>query len=313
MINDKDNKEEQFAEQKNNLMHDTIKNCKMLYKMTSRPYDETCMCWLWECGYGWFNTLAEVSNKIEALNLIVYPKYKVRIQADQVKEKFATLRFYYSIVADPPWYIRWYEAFMQFVMFDMLSKIKYDVKSVIIKEGYHSYDVHTFLTKEEFETEKTKFKNATNIEFDESNGQYIKRTKIWHVPKHNMVATKHRIFFWFYKKRYVFKNWLRYALNWNMSAKQTIIKDWLDDIVSKYIREAELECEQHCENCGRRIGTDYSPTCTTKGWIKQICQECADKCEAEYVMNGETLKQGKKIDKSKTKKSNSSKKNKHDI
>ena len=303
---DKNEKEEQFAEQKSNLMDDTIKKCNMLYKMANRPCNETCMCWLWECGYGWFDTLAEVSNKLEALNLIVYPKYKVRIQAEQVKEKFATLRFYYSIVADPPWYIRWFEAFMQFVMVDLLSKIKYNVKSITVKDGYYTYDEQTFLTKEDFETEKNRFKNASDVEFDDSNGQYIKRTKCWHVPKFNMIATKHRIFYWFYKRRYAFKNWLRYALNWNESDKQSIIKTWLDDMASKIIRDAEHECEHHCETCGRYIGTDYSPTCTTKGWIKMICKECADKRDAEYIMNGETWRNGKKVSKPKKTKSSKS-------
>ena len=41
-----------------------------------------------------------MSCKLEALNLIYYPKYKVRIQADQVKEKFGTLRFYFSVICE---------------------------------------------------------------------------------------------------------------------------------------------------------------------------------------------------------------------
>lgn len=58
------------------------------------------MCLGWECGSGWFNVLHEVSCKLEALNLIYYPKYKVRIQANQVKEKFGTLRFYFSVICE---------------------------------------------------------------------------------------------------------------------------------------------------------------------------------------------------------------------
>ena len=59
---------------------------------------ETCMCWGFECGDGWFNILdqlmANIQHHLDWKNksgLVVD-----QVTLDQVKEKFGTLRFYYS-------------------------------------------------------------------------------------------------------------------------------------------------------------------------------------------------------------------------
>jgi hypothetical protein len=59
---------------------------------------ETCMCWGFECGDGWFNILNQLMGSIQhhldwknKNGLVVE-----QVTLDQVKEKFGTLRFYYS-------------------------------------------------------------------------------------------------------------------------------------------------------------------------------------------------------------------------
>jgi hypothetical protein len=62
------------------------------------PMTETCMCWGFECGDGWFNILDQLMGNIQHhidwknRNGEVVPQ----VTLDQVKEKFGTLRFYYS-------------------------------------------------------------------------------------------------------------------------------------------------------------------------------------------------------------------------
>lgn len=64
-----------------------------LYKQYNLPPEETCMCWGFECGDGWFNIINELSDKIEALNNT--PEFEeTPIEAVQVKEKYGSLRFY---------------------------------------------------------------------------------------------------------------------------------------------------------------------------------------------------------------------------
>jgi hypothetical protein len=75
--------------------------------MVNRNKDmkETCMCWGFECGDGWFNILDQLMSNIQHhidwnnQNFDKgYKQYKqvAQVTLDQVKEKFGTLRFYYT-------------------------------------------------------------------------------------------------------------------------------------------------------------------------------------------------------------------------
>jgi hypothetical protein len=69
------------------------------------PMTETCMCWGFDCGDGWFNILDQlmgnIQNHIDWNNKNFekgYAQYKQvpQVTLNQVKEKFGTLRFYYT-------------------------------------------------------------------------------------------------------------------------------------------------------------------------------------------------------------------------
>jgi hypothetical protein len=71
----------------------------------NKNMQETCMCWGFECGDGWFNILdqlmGEIQHHIDWNNKNFekeYAQYKQvpQVTLDQVKEKFGTLRFYYQ-------------------------------------------------------------------------------------------------------------------------------------------------------------------------------------------------------------------------
>lgn len=77
------------------------KLCKefpILYQQRILNEQQTCMCWGFECGDGWFNLIYNLSNKLEAYNRTV-PEGE-QIYATQVKEKFGTLRFYTNYVTE---------------------------------------------------------------------------------------------------------------------------------------------------------------------------------------------------------------------
>jgi hypothetical protein len=63
-----------------------------------KPMQETAMCWGFECGDGWFNILNQLMASIQ--HHIDWKNRKEEIvpqvTLDQVKEKFGTLRFYYT-------------------------------------------------------------------------------------------------------------------------------------------------------------------------------------------------------------------------
>jgi hypothetical protein len=70
----------------------------LVFANRHQPMNETAMCWGFDCGDGWFNILDQL-----CLNIQYYIEWKNKketvveqVVADQVKEKFGTLRFYYS-------------------------------------------------------------------------------------------------------------------------------------------------------------------------------------------------------------------------
>ena len=75
--------------------------CKNYPKMMvnrDKPMTVTCMCWGFDCGDGWFNIINQLMGNIQnhidwrAKQGHVVPQ----VTLDQVKEKFGTLRFYYT-------------------------------------------------------------------------------------------------------------------------------------------------------------------------------------------------------------------------
>ena len=80
------------------------------------PMTETCMCWGFDCGDGWYNILNQLMGNIQHYidwkekqrnwntewnkkhpdELRVVPEPIPQVTLDQVKEKFGTLRFYYT-------------------------------------------------------------------------------------------------------------------------------------------------------------------------------------------------------------------------
>jgi hypothetical protein len=87
--------------------------------MVNRNKDmkETCMCWGFECGDGWFNILDQLMSNIQhhidwnlrqrqiavdynskatPESMRNVPELVLQVTLDQVKEKFGTLRFYYT-------------------------------------------------------------------------------------------------------------------------------------------------------------------------------------------------------------------------
>jgi hypothetical protein len=75
--------------------------CKTYPKMMvnrDKNMQETCMCWGFECGDGWFPILNQLMGNIQ--HHIDWKNRTEEVVAqvtlDQVKEKFGTLRFYYT-------------------------------------------------------------------------------------------------------------------------------------------------------------------------------------------------------------------------
>ena len=79
-----------------------IKKCRLLYRQAKLSMQETCMCWGICCGEGWYRPIADLSFRLECINYAILPKWGFVIEAEQVKEKYGTLRFYHTVREVPP-------------------------------------------------------------------------------------------------------------------------------------------------------------------------------------------------------------------
>lgn len=64
-----------------------------IFRNRSLPMSQTCMCWGFECDDGWFKLIDELCAQLAFLQKVT----GCSIVADQVKEKFGELRFYYTM------------------------------------------------------------------------------------------------------------------------------------------------------------------------------------------------------------------------
>ena len=71
--------------------------CKKYPKMMvnrNKDMKETCMCWGFDCGDGWYDLIDELCANIQGYIDNNPSKNIPQVVAEQVKEKFGTLRFY---------------------------------------------------------------------------------------------------------------------------------------------------------------------------------------------------------------------------
>lgn len=281
------------------LEEEVTRDCPILFQMRSRPCSETTMCWGFECGEGWHRVIASACRELEMYNTLYYPKYRVRIQADQIKEKFGTLHFYWSVATDPNKLMTWighkFEAAYDWL--DYYKRFDYKMKRITDVEPY-DYDNKEELTEEEYRRQLDSKVKCSNVELKEVNGKYIRISHLHNYGRYHMVPSRLKLLWHVKNFCYKARNWFLYSTSKKDNAAVRNCIEYLYRKTEDIVRKAEQECEEHCEMCGHQIGTKWSPTCVTTGWIKYICDECAEKQTGTYVKNGE-LWQGDKMLKSK--------------
>jgi hypothetical protein len=58
-----------------------------------KPMSQTCMCWGISIGRGWHKIIEDLCESLQG----ILKQHDIKVIADQVKEKFGTLRFYYHV------------------------------------------------------------------------------------------------------------------------------------------------------------------------------------------------------------------------
>lgn len=271
-------------------MEDTLKECSILYCQKDLPMTETCMCWGWEHGQGWDEIVRQASCELEVLNRMWYPKYKVRIQADQIKEKFGELTWYWSVACDNYSFIGKFGIKLNNLMRWLMRHINFRPTTIIDAKEYTTDEVEE-INKDRYNNLK-KYKDTANTVF-EKDGKYFRNYKLYHCQQ------SHIEFMRFKHLRKMIDAISRFSFiiksfgTKDPSDMQKILITYLDSKAEEIINNATKKCTNVCEDCGHQIGTNWSPKCETTGWITYICKDCAEKSGKRYYKNNE-LWDGKK-------------------
>ena len=275
--------------------NNALEVCNILYANKNASPAESCMCYGWECGDGWNPVIEQLSYEIEALN-ILYRPYGIRCIANQVKEKYGTLRFYYGIEAVPNRFKLAISRALEFVS-EYLNKLNYKFKEVIVRPRYTEFVPTKIDKSENIDEVKASYANVSNVKiYQGENGDWWKMTTHEYYQTTKSVPTS-KVLIW------KIKNWLK-VLSYKFSEVSTVTNDQrvimraFDNKVDELIRIAEHKCYHTCEFCGGPIGLDEdSPRCeTTDGWINYVCQKCkkqlADGKYRDELNKGDTENDG---------------------
>ena len=259
------------------------KDCRTLYP-DGRPG--------WECGIGWTDALAKLSYKIECANQLFMRNFRVHAEADQVKEKFGRLRFYYTVHRDTPPVVERLCGLLRKTADIILRKADFRTKRVIVKPATVTIKCKELSPPSSPDNPLYEY-DGKILEADDGFRCLMRHVHQYEISK--PVPTRLRPLWHIAYACYKIESWLL-GLYSACLTRQNIGVEALDDIVEKAIREAEDACYSTCEECGSHIGTDYSQRCETLGWITYICERCAKKRGGKYRKGDGIYKDGEFVE-----------------
>lgn len=250
----------------------------ILYCQRNKSEMETCMCWGIEADEGWYEKINELSALLEELNH-KFKIYGVRIQADQVKSKYASLCFYYSIIMER-------NVFFKTILFPFNSVInfidnhfEFKFEKIEDKPAY-TEEIWEEISKEDYDNKKTPWiKNDYGYKFKEENNKYYRNGCIYHNAEIHFELKNHKII---NKIKLIFQKIKSIIERIPFSKHKRENADLLEKITRGIIQEYENKCWNTCEWCGHydNLGIDII---TTTGWMTRICRDCAEQYEDNKV------------------------------
>ena len=73
-----------------------------IFKEKDLPMTQTCMCWGLETPYCWWPVIERLCNAMQNYAWVNSDTPKMQVVAEQVKEKWGTMRFYFRIETEKP-------------------------------------------------------------------------------------------------------------------------------------------------------------------------------------------------------------------
>ena len=261
-----------------------MRDCRMLYCGVKKPPTQSLMCFGWECGDGWNSRIADLSYKLEALNLLLYPKYRTRIEAVQIKEKFGYFRGYFNVVIDQP-VIRGFPARLFEKVYDFLAnRVDYKYKLVVDAKACKKEHWNE-ISKEDFDNKVAPnyVSNDFGWKFEERDGKYYRNSCVHYPEKSHREPTKHLFLHWLKEFSWKLRCMTDCIFAKDATKEQEVMSNFMYSYLDSCVAETERKCHNTCEYCGSQIGDKYYGRCRTRGWIQYICEDCAEKHNLEYV------------------------------
>lgn len=232
------------------------KACPILYHYLMYPGNSDGL--VWETPAGWNQALADFSYRVEALNRL-YSKYHVSCEAEQIKEKFGSLRIYYGIVSRNPFR----NLIQQIISIPRrwLFNVNYACKLEQTKKYIESN--RTELTESEIEafnkgtlTLKRRPDENSGQPFEEveiTDGKYFKVCKYLGIATSVFKPSKHKAL---YRLKGLLDKWYFALEPGAPTEKQLPIVNAFRLQVDELIEQAEREVESVCMICGATKSED---------------------------------------------------------
>lgn len=245
----------------------------ILYCDRNKSEMESCMHWGISAGEGWYKPINELSQTLEELNH-KFKIYGVRIRADQVKSKYAELRFYYSIKIERNIFIKIISFPIKLIINFINKNVDFKYEKIIDKPA-HIEEFWREISKEDYDNKKIieGVKNEFGYKFKEENGKYYRNGSLHYSDTFHYELKNHK----FIDKIKRFFQKIEFMIERIPFSKKKIeSSNLLNKIVEILISDAESTCWNTCELCGHY---DYSgkTIITTKGWMTRICLDCNEK------------------------------------
>lgn len=243
----------------------------ILFQQKTKTPMETCMCWGICCDEGWYEPLNKLCFNLQFLNKTYYSKYKCRIQADQVKQKFGGLRFYYTVVYEPNLFFRMIRNGFYYLSYLINKSVSFKYK-IVVDENEKEVQTCVQITQKEYNDLENK--NATNIK--KQNGKFYKNKIVKQAKKGHKQLLNHKFL---HKIDDICVVILNKIARIKPNKKQEIILGVLNDISDSLIRQCEQSCWDTCQICGEKNDYSKKNIITTNGWVKRICRDCSNKMD----------------------------------
>lgn len=263
------------------IREDAFKKCKIFYSPK--------ICTTWETGDGWNKILYDFSIKCEELNLRFYKKYRIKVVATQIKQKFGDLRIYCSFVQDPPFILRFLRNILEKII-NKFTKVDFNYKTVDSTPWHQRHVIKIF--KSESDRKKEYF-GSTNEHLYDWDNRFILVTHFGIPGTTKMKPTKNKFKHFIL---YFFLNISKRIEKYHKNPPEinSLVLEYIEVTTNQYIREAEKQAARTCEKCGCEYNSP-NELCRTIGWVSFICEKCACENDRKYVKDGKIYEYGKYI------------------